>query len=175
MTEPLTVDVREELRRGGEPLPRILQAVKSLAPGQALRLLATFEPLPLYAVLGRKGFGHAATRHGEGDWEVMFEPEVKSAPASAPSAKPSVSATASIAGWPKPRAYLDNRGLLPPEPMMRILDALEHLGAGEVLEALNERDPVFLYPELQARGAAIHTEKSADGVRVLIKRAGESI
>lgn len=49
--EPLTLDVREELRRGGEPLPRIMETVRQLAPGQALRLLATFEPLPLYAVL----------------------------------------------------------------------------------------------------------------------------
>lgn len=56
--------------------------------------------------------------------------------------------------------------------MVRILDALEHLGPGQVLEALNERDPVFLYPELQARGAAIHTEKVSEGVRLLIRRAG---
>ncbi len=172
MTEPLTLDVRDELRTGGEPLPRILQAVKALAPGQALRLLATFEPLPLYAVLGRQGFGHAATRRGEGDWEVLFEPRATGA--SQPPAKgasPAATVT-SITGWPNPSTYLDNRGLLPPEPMMRILDALEHLRAGEVLEALNEREPVFLYPELHARGATIHTEKTGEGVRVLIRRAG---
>lgn len=169
MTEPLTVDVREDLRKGGEPFPRIMQAVRSLAPGQALRLLATFEPLPLYAVLGKKGFGHKAKRHGEGDWEVTFEPETAGAGdppgARAPRAAPA-------ADWPQPKTYLDNRGLQPPAPMVRILDALERLGAGEVLEALNERDPVFLYPELEARGAAIRTEKVSGGVRLLIRRAG---
>lgn len=172
MIEPLTLDVREELRRGGEPLPRILQAVRTLAPGQALRLLATFEPLPLYAVIGRKGFGHSAIRHGEGDWEVLFEPQAMRASES--SGKPALPAAnaASISDWPKPSAHLDNRGLLPPEPMVRILDALEHLGPGDVLEALNEREPVFLYPELQARGAAIHSEKTGEGVRLLIRRAG---
>lgn len=71
MAEPLTLDVREDLRRGAELFPRILQAVESLAPGQALRLLTTFEPIPLYAVLGRKGFGHEALRQGEGGWEVL--------------------------------------------------------------------------------------------------------
>lgn len=166
MVEPLTLDVREDLRRGGEPFPRIMQAVRSLSPGQGLRLLATFEPLPLYAVLGRKGFGHSAVRHGEGDWEVLFSPE--GVPPTRPIAAPMTSADAA---WPKASKYLDNRGLLPPEPMVRILDALEHLGAGEVLEALNEREPVFLYPELQARGAAIHTERTSEGVRVLIRRA----
>ena len=169
MVEPLTLDVREDLRRGGEPFPRIMQAVGSLSPGQGLRLLATFEPLPLYAVLGRKGFGHSAVRHGEGDWEVLFSPQ--GARPAQPSAALKASAAAA-AGWPKPSTYIDNRGLLPPEPMVRILDALEHIGAGEVLEALNEREPVFLYPELQARGAAIHTEKTSEGVKVLIRRAG---
>ncbi|EQD34000.1 hypothetical protein B2A_12862, partial [mine drainage metagenome] len=135
MSEPLTLDVREELRRGGEPLPGILGAVGSLAPGQALRLLATFEPLPLYAVLARKGFGHKAVRHGEADWEVLFSPQ-------APQPKvdpPSITARkdASTEAWPEPSTYLDNRGLEPPEPMIRILDALEHLGPGQVLEALN--------------------------------------
>lgn len=172
MTEPLTVDVREELRRGGEPFPRIMQAVKSLAPGQALRVLATFEPLPLYAVLGRQGFGHSATRHDEGDWEVLFEQQTTRAGGSSGKRLPSAPTATSISDWPKPSTHLDNRGLLPPEPMVRILDALEHLGPGDVLEALNEREPVFLYPELQARGAAIHTEKTGKSVRVLIRRAG---
>ncbi len=169
MAEPITLDVREELRRGGEPLPRILQAVASLAPGQALRLLVTFEPLPLYAVLGRKGFAHQAHRRGEGDWEVLFSSEPQPAP-QAPA--PSTAAEPGAAGWPAPRTFLDNRGLEPPEPMIRILDALEHLAPGEVLEALNERDPVFLYPELKARGAAIRTEVRAEGVRLLIRHAG---
>jgi len=169
MIEPLTLDVREELRRGGEPLSRILQAVNELGPSQALRLLATFEPLPLYAVLGSKGFRHSAKRLGEGDWEVTFMPEA--APTRQGGSARS-SSDASSAAWPTPSTYLDNRGLEPPAPMVRILDALERLGAGEVLEALNERDPVFLYPELQARGAAIHTDKVSGGVRILIRRAG---
>lgn len=169
MAEPLTLDVREDLRKGGEPLPRILQVVGQLSAGQSLRLLVTFEPLPLYAVLGRKGFGHRAVRHAEGDWEVLFSPQ---GPTPAQSAAAPTGSDGAIAAWPKPAASLDNRGLLPPEPMVRILDALEHLGPGQVLEALNERDPVFLYPELQARGAAIHSEKVDEGVRLLIRRAG---
>lgn len=174
MVEPLIVDVREDLRRGGEPLPRILQAVNSLAPGQALRLRATFEPLPLYAVLGRKGFDHQSTRHAEGDWEVLFSPRA-SAPqqeAAADGGRAEPVQQGATDGWPKPSVVLDNRGLEPPEPLVRILEALEHLGPGQVLQALNERDPVFLYPQLKDRGAAIHTEKVSEGVRLTIRRAG---
>ena len=166
---PLTLDVREELRHGGEPLPRILQTVNRLAPGQALRLFATFEPLPLYAVLGRKGFGHEATHHGTDDWEVLFTPGATAT--QAPKSNPTkTAAPVSTDGWPPPTTFLDNRGLAPPEPMVRILAALEHLAPGDVLQAINERDPVFLYPELAARGAAIHTDKREDGVYLLIRR-----
>jgi len=166
-TEPHTLDVREDLRSGKEPLPLILQAINTLAPGQPLRLLATFEPLPLYALLCRKGYGHQATRHGEGDWEVLFTPGTASAPPTAPAAP-----AANNDAWPAATTTLDNRGLGPPEPLVRILDALEHLPGGGVLEAINERDPVFLYPELEARGATIRTDKRADGsVHILIRRA----
>ncbi len=167
--EPMTLDVREELRNGGEPLPRIMQSLHSLAPGQPLRLLATFEPLPLYAVLGKKGYGHDARRIGEGDWEVLFTPGAATA-ATAPAKAPAAPADASE--WPDPSTELDNRGLHPPEPLVRILDALERLDAGEVLHAINERDPVFLYPELEARGAAIRVDKRDDGVHLLIRRGG---
>ncbi|MGH8279233.1 MAG: DUF2249 domain-containing protein [Gammaproteobacteria bacterium] len=169
--EPLVVDVREELRKGGEPLPHILAAVKKLAPGQALRLFATFEPIPLYAVLGHQGFEHSAKKLGAGDWEVLFTP---GAAKPKPKAEKPQTAGAKVStdGWPAPATELDNRGLQPPEPLVRILDALEHLAPGEVLAAINERDPVFLYPELEARGAAIHTDKQADGVHLLIRRGG---
>ena len=166
--EPYTLDVREELRRGSEPLPLIMKAINGLAPGQALRLLATFEPLPLYALLAHKGYGHQGIRYGEGDWEVLFTPgAAEPAPAPARNARP-----ASAEVWPAPDARLDNRGLAPPEPLVRILDALEHLPGGGVLEAINDRDPVFLYPQLEERGALVRTHKRDDGsVHILIRRA----
>lgn len=174
MPAPLTLDVREQLRSGGEPLPRILETVRKLQTGQPLWLLATFEPIPLYALLALRGFSHVATQRGEGDWEVLFIPGEREANG-AETERPARSFDVSISAtdWPAPKASLDNRGLQPPEPMIRILDALEHLMPGEVLEAINERDPVFLYPELAARGAAIATDTRADGsVRLLVRRGG---
>lgn len=170
---PLTLDVREDLRKGGEPLPMILQAVGRLEAGQALRLLATFEPIPLYSLLGRKGFGHEAIRHGEGDWEILFAPGQQ--PAGKPAKKDAATDRSAVdtAEWPAPKTSLDNRDLMPPEPLVRILDALEHLAPGEVLEAINPREPIHLYPELEKRGAAIKVAKQADGsAKLLIRRGG---
>ena len=52
---------------------------------------------------------------------------------------------------PRSIIRLDNRGLQPPEPMIRILQAVERLDPEARLEALLDRRPVFLFPELDER------------------------
>lgn len=69
-----TLDVREILRAGGEPFSKIMEAVNALSPGQGLRLLATFKPVPLFGVMAQRGFGHTEQEIGDGDWEVIFTP-----------------------------------------------------------------------------------------------------
>ena len=171
--EPMFLDVREDLRAGREPLPRIMQAVRGLAAGQGLVLRTTFEPIPLYRVLGVKGYSHEARRLESGDWEIVFTPGERrglfSRKAKAePKAPPPSQAEAD---WAEPVRTVDNRGLLPPEPMIRILGTLEEMGPGEVLEAFNDREPQFLFPELEARGHLIRVEKREDGARLLIRHA----
>jgi TusA-related sulfurtransferase len=58
---------------------------------------------------------------------------------------------------------LDNRGLKPPEPMVRTLEALERLEPGRTLTIHNDRVPVFLFPKLLERGAAYEVEEQPDG------------
>jgi uncharacterized protein (DUF2249 family) len=69
-----TLDVRDILKAGGEPFSDIMQAVTALRPGQGLRLLATFKPVPLFSVMSQRGFGHTEREIGGGDWEVIFTP-----------------------------------------------------------------------------------------------------
>jgi len=47
---------------------------------------------------------------------------------------------------------MDNRGLSPPEPLVRILAALDALPGGGRIVAQMDRQPLFLYPELEERG-----------------------
>ncbi|WP_458414337.1 DUF2249 domain-containing protein [Schinkia sp. CFF1] len=58
---------------------------------------------------------------------------------------------------------LDNRGLEPPQPMMRTLAALEELPNGEELIINNDRRPMFLYAELDERGYSHETIELEDG------------
>lgn len=58
---------------------------------------------------------------------------------------------------------LDNRGLEPPQPMMRTLEALEKLQTGETLQIINDRRPMFLYEQLDEQGYKHTTEENEDG------------
>lgn len=167
-----TLDVRDILRAGGEPFGKIMETVARLGPGEGLRLLATFKPEPLFAVLGRRGFSHVERELGGGDWEVLFSPGAEPAPRGGAPRK--ARAASAATDWPSPVRTMDNRGLQPPEPMVRILEALAEMTPGEVLEAFNDREPVLLYPELAARHHAYIAEKrGAEGVRVLIRCQAE--
>ncbi|MCC6419908.1 MAG: DUF2249 domain-containing protein [Gemmataceae bacterium] len=66
---------------------------------------------------------------------------------------------------------VDNRGLQPPEPMVRILGALSSLADGDEVEALMDREPVMLYPELERRGFAWEFEPGADHHLLRIRKA----
>jgi len=59
--------------------------------------------------------------------------------------------------------FLDNRGLQPPEPMIRTLSQLEELSMGDVLTIHNDRVPVYLLPQLLDEGAAYQVEELPDG------------
>ena len=166
MTKFVDVDVRPALRAGQEPFEQIMQAVNSLTPGQGLRLYATFKPTPLLHVLGSKGFTHETREIGGGDWEVLFTPAGAVKEADATAVAPDDNEE-----WPSPALHLDNRDLDPPEPMVRILAAVENMQPGEVLSALLCREPVFLFPQLVKRGHTWRGGFEPDGAtyKVLVR------
>ena len=53
---PLELDVRPLFATGKPPLVPILNAVNRLQPGQAFRLIAPIDPLPLFQLLSERGF-----------------------------------------------------------------------------------------------------------------------
>jgi hypothetical protein len=48
--------------------------------------------------------------------------------------------------------HIDLRGLEPPEPMIAILQAIDGGEADKALVVHLDREPIFLYPELDDRG-----------------------
>ena len=155
------LDVRDDIRQGREPFARIMAAVKALGPDHVLVLRAPFEPLPLYGVLGKRGLAHWTEPHAPDDWSVWFYRDARSR--AEPPFPPAPTGRRHI--------VLDVRGLEPPQPMVRVLEEIERLGPGAVLEVHHDRRPMFLYPQLDERGFTHETDELEPGlVRILIRK-----
>ncbi len=66
------LDVRPDLESGGEPFVRIMEAASTIQPDGTLIIIAPFEPVPLYAALGARGFSHQTVMVSDGEWVVRF-------------------------------------------------------------------------------------------------------
>jgi TusA-related sulfurtransferase len=76
---------------------------------------------------------------------------------------------------PADAVFLDNRGLEPPLPMVRTLEAYERLAPGERLRIHNDRVPVYLLPQLEARGATYEVDERPGGdAFVTIRRPADA-
>lgn len=168
------LDVRPMMERGEEPFKAIMGASRDVPIGSVLRLTVGFEPLPLYDAMSRKGFTHWARRHADDAWEVQFHhaessPVAKSDPAPAPVVADVDWGTAATA-----EVTIDVSELVPPEPMVKILQALETLSDDSRLLVHHVRRPIHLYTRLDEMGYAHETRELAPGnVEVMIqKRVG---
>lgn len=160
-TDYILLDVREDLRAGRQPCTRIMETARPLAPGQALRLVTPFQPVPLFSVLGDLGFKHECREVAADHWETVFTREQAGDPGTKPSGCGCHASAEPAAGGEV--AAVDARGLEPPEPMVRILAALEKLPAGGMLRATTDRRPVHLLGILDQRGFAHTGAAQPDG------------
>ena len=178
----IELDVRDELSKGGEPFSRIMAAVANLASDGVLHLRAPFEPVPLFAVMEKRGFGHKAEKHADDDWSVWFFRKAKrDATTDAPTAVRETRSTSTPFSLDdvaipdeapaRTEVWLDVRDLEPPEPLVRTLEALEELPRDSMLVQVNMRVPQFLLPILRERGFHFTIDEShADEVQVRIWR-----
>lgn len=173
VSEPATrdLDVRAILRAGQEPFGAIMAATDALAPGERLRLIAPFRPVPLFQVMINRGYSAADRALPGGDWEVIFTPNAELSPERglAPGSAPGATL------WPEPAAMLDLAGLAAPGPAERILHALGGLEPGDVLFALLDREPDGLLPELALRGHewAGNYSSAGDAYRLLVRKGAD--
>lgn len=66
------LDVRPILASGGEPMSTILDTAATVHKGDVLVLDAPFNPVPLRALLGGKGFEAHTTELAPGHWRLYF-------------------------------------------------------------------------------------------------------
>jgi len=66
------LDVRPILATGEEPLELILETAAGVSEGKVLEVTAPFEPVPLYAALGARGFAHTTEMRAPDEFVVRF-------------------------------------------------------------------------------------------------------
>jgi uncharacterized protein (DUF2249 family) len=71
-SKPVVVDVRPIFARGETPCQVIEDAAAQTPAGKTFELLVPFEPMPLYAKLGRDGFTYKSTRQADGSFKIEF-------------------------------------------------------------------------------------------------------
>ena len=155
------LDVRDDIRNGREPFSKIMSAVAALGPDDRLLLVAPFEPVPLYRVMAKHGFCHAVKPLDGDAWEVLFIRQD-----TAPVQRPGLATIDGVCGCAPSSANdieVDARGLEPPQPLVKILEALEALPCNATLRARTDRRPLHLYAQLETRGFIGETEERADG------------
>ncbi|GJM82564.1 MAG: DUF2249 domain-containing protein [Paenibacillus sp.] len=160
------LDVREQLRNKLEPFQLIMDTVKTLGKDDIFVLHATFKPTPLLGFLKMKGLVGKSTQHGKEHWITTFvhkknktwleQVDTATAVPETPDASDEPAFSTNI-------IQLDNRGLEPPNPMVRTLAALDRCKPGDEVHIHNDRVPVFLIEELNSLGCTYTVEEQPDG------------
>lgn len=162
--EAVVVEVKSILRQGLSLFGHMMDTVNRLEPGQTLIVKSTFNPRPLISQMRRRGYTIQQEKVGK-VIVTTFQPNDPKGTLTPPMS--SSSTEAPIEG---PEEFLDNRGLVPPEPMQRTLARLEEIPIGTVLVIHNDRVPVFLLGQLDDDGYPYETQAQSDDsalVRIL--------
>ncbi len=159
----ITVDVRENIRRGCEPFSKIMNATAALQADEQLLVIAPFEPVPLFGAMEKQGFACKARATAADDWEILFTRRPDTQPLEAAPTDVLINLRDGAASEPVQVVVVDARGLEPPQPLVKILETLAALPAGAELRACTDRRPMHLYAQLNERGFAAITEEQSNG------------
>lgn len=161
------LDVRPIINQGLDPFLNIINTVNQLKEDEIFLLINSFEPIPLYTVLGKKSFDHWTEKVDDAFHVYFFrrkEDEIsKSEELSEEKRIDDLNFENII--------EIDVRELPLPEPMMKILETLPQIDDQTVLLVHHHREPMILYPKLEERGYKAIANKINDNYyKVLIMK-----
>lgn len=165
------LDVRPVLASGEDPLKLILKTSKALNDNECLKIINTFEPIPLINLLCKQGY-RSWTERPEVDtvytWFVKDETSrvVPDRPSPEPDATNTGAEFEKMINFFGPERIhtIDVTGLEMPKPMIKILESLTELKEDEALFVYHKKLPVYLLPELKDRGFRYFIEKRPAGM-----------
>lgn len=164
------LDVRPLLAAGTDPLNIILEKVKGIKTGNTLKIINTFEPIPLIKLLEKKGYITYTDGLSSNRVETYFYKKEDSTVAINTSQLASSNTwDEALASFKEKLHTIDVRALEMPQPMITILGALDQLPPDTALYVYHKRIPVFLLPELNERKLDYRIKEISDSeVHLLI-------
>lgn len=163
------LDVRGDIAAGKDPFQKITKALAELPEDGVLLLVNSFEPAPLINLVSSKGYSCYVEEKDE-VYTYIKKENIGEETAVNPKATPAEGSFNELyTAFTGRMQTIDVRNLGMPQPMMRILETLEQLPAGQALYVHHQRVPQFLLPELKTRGFEYTLqEMDADNVKMII-------
>lgn len=163
------LDVRPIIENGKDPFTIITKKLKELNKGKTLKLINSFEPVPLIQILSKQGFQYYVETINEDLVNTYFHKTSDSNTTDFSTAKTSEDWNSVLKRFENMLTTVDVRHLEMPLPMLTILDAMEKLPIDQALFVYHKRIPVFLLPELEERKFDHRIKEISDGeVHLLI-------
>lgn len=171
-TQLVELDVRPLFKDDLDPLKTILEKIATLKQGEVLKLLNSFEPVPLMLLLEKRGFESYVASKQE-NLVITYFYNKKKAAFTTPKDQ------TNLKDWDEmyecfegKLQSIDVSQMEMPQPMLTILEALESLPADKALLVHHRRIPVFLLPELVERKMDYRIREISDKeVQLLIFKA----
>lgn len=157
-TKVTVLDVRPYLEKKQDPLKVILAGVNKLGNGERIKIINTFEPVPLIDLLVEKGFLYHTDHIEEKLVATWFEKrDISNSTVEIPVLRQSLHEEEAFNRVrnqfaPEKIRYIDVRQLEMPQPMLLIIENMKTLADDELLYIYHKKVPVFLLPELESRG-----------------------
>ena len=163
------LDVRPILSGGVDPFEAIMAKLKTLNDSDTLRIINTFEPIPLLNILKKKGYDYHTERPESGVVHTYLEKSDVAVEETIEEAETEElnynSVKEKYAGKMK---EIDVRDLEMPLPMVTILEELEHLNSDNALFVNHKKLPQYLLPELKDRNYKWVSNEISEGDLKLI-------
>ncbi len=164
VSDPPRFDARAVIATGRDPRDEIISFSAGISGGKAFAVDAPFNPVPLRMRLARDGFSSFGCQLTPDHWEVFFLLDGKG--------MDGLTSGEHLDGCTE----FDLRGLEPPGPMVEILRRIGGEDPGDGFTVRLERDPVFLYPELDELGwSCEHLDAPEGEVRLRLFKTPGSI
>jgi len=167
------LDVRPIIDSGKDPFADIIKKVKTLKEGELFLLINSFEPIPLYTVLEKRRLNHKSIKKEDVFYIYFYKNEslinyIDNTNGEDRNSSENIDERENI-------VEIDVREMVPPEPMIKILETLSKIDDKTVLIVHHHREPLMLYPKLEERGyKAISNKIKENYYKVVIIKNGIS-